>query len=969
MISLTKIMDPLSGYIAKVQKDVSDRQRDRLLANPRVSGAARILSAEDATQAAYINRLTSEINEIKSGLQNMRDGLETVEVAEAAYSDVLSVLDRMLKQVSEAQNAEDFNTALASDPTSFDAIFSSFSDEITEIIANRQVNSQSLIDGTFTNKTFPLWSGETNTTELSLNNIDDTMSSFRTFSALALDGNLQAQISGNKIVAGNTITITATGDPVTFDPLAGESASSLAKRINFLKANSNTDIGVTASVRSSLRLNDLSSAGTLQFRLYSEKQGAAYQTISSVVSDKTDLGAIAIAVNRVSETTGIFAKLGNSNQDIILRDPNGGNIAIRAFDHSVNNATITTSVDRRDGVTDFHLEGEYTNTSGNALFGNTTIGFADTDSAGSIKFDHVGDLTSDNILLATKPNRPNSAGNITIDSNKNVFFGNGSNKTLIGEVDGTHDGVGGNALQINFKQTDDGSVASRTLQFANNAFSNSGDWTAQTSQIKSGTSSLGGIAVPTDSGFLNGSARSGTLNVGLGDSEVDTMSAINVDGTNLIASTITYDTDPNTTAAAIRTAINNLTGTTNFTATGSGSQVVINKASAPSNSSIDVSSSEFSVTTTNITGTVDDDQETITNGSTPFATIVSSGKVTMTVNNATFNKGYAVAKGAAVISDDYVALAKGEKISFDWTAVGQNGDKYDIQAYLVESDGTRAGSNNMISSVSQNKTGSGSASGTVEFEVTSAGDYKLAFITGAYDADGDGDASATATLDNVVISHFSEDMVDIIKERVSFENLNFSASDTNANPQVTVTTVSESGASITDTLAVPSTLAGYALTAGSDQEVFATGEVTLLSDKSFSVGQANSSNSGTTFWDVAIPPVPNLKLLGTSSSIGTETSLTLDNASERVAFAIKNVIDYRDKYLSPFKERFDFGEFDNSNYMDSLTTTKADAIDPQEAANLTQKTAKMIISDEIQKLLLKAGNASADDVYDLIKFT
>ena len=49
----------------------------------------------------------------------------------------------------------------------------------------------------------------------------------------------------------------------------------------------------------------------------------------------------------------------------------------------------------------------------------------------------------------------------------------------------------------------------------------------------------------------------------------------------------------NTTAAAIRTAINNRTGTTNFTATGSGSQVVINKASAPSNSNITVSS-EFS---------------------------------------------------------------------------------------------------------------------------------------------------------------------------------------------------------------------------------------------------------------------------------------------------------------------------------------------------------------------------------------
>ena len=65
----------------------------------------------------------------------------------------------------------------------------------------------------------------------------------------------------------------------------------------------------------------------------------------------------------------------------------------------------------------------------------------------------------------------------------------------------------------------------------------------------------------------------------------DTLSSIIVDSTNLIASSIPY-TDNNTTAAAIRTAINNRTGTTNFTATGSGSQIVINKASAPSNSNI-----------------------------------------------------------------------------------------------------------------------------------------------------------------------------------------------------------------------------------------------------------------------------------------------------------------------------------------------------------------------------------------------
>lgn len=969
MISLTKIIDPLAGYIAKVQKDVSDRDKERQQANPRISGAARLLSAEQANQAAYVNRLTAEINEIKSGLRNMRDGLGAVEVADSAYNDVLNILDKMQTKVTNAQRAEDLNTAVSSDSTSLATALSSYNAEINSVVTNRQFNSQNLIDGTFTNRVFPLWSGETNSPSISLEDIEDTMSSHRTFSALALDGDLQAQISGNSVSAGKTISIDVEGDAVSFDQLAGESASSLAARINLLKARQSTDIGVSASVRSSLRLNDLSSAGTLEFRLYSEKQGTGYQSLSSiVVSDKTDLSAIASAVNGVSDKTGVFAKMGNSNQDIILRDPNGGNIAIRAFDHSVTNATITTSVDRRDGLTDFALSGEDTNTSNAALYGTTSVGFADSDSAGSVKFDHVGNLTSDNILLATKTGNANSAGNITIDASKNIYFGNGSDKTLIGEVDSTHNGIGGNALQINFKQTDDSSLASRTLQFANNTFASSGDWTSQTSQIKSGVNSLGSIAVPTDSGFLNSSARSGTLTVNSGTND-DTISAITVDGTNLIASTITY-VDNTTTAAAIRTAINNRSGTTSFTATGSGAEVIINKANAPSNSNINLTKSDGFVTSkTNIVSSVDEDQESITNASSPFATSISSGKVTMTVSNATTDKGYSIIKGAALISDDYVAFAKGEKISFDWTAVGQNSDKYDIQAYLVSADGTRAGSNNIITSVGQNKTGSGSASGTATFEVTSAGDYKFAFITGAYDADGDGDASATATLDNVVVSHFSENMVDIIKNRVTFENLSFSASASNSNPQVTVATTSQDGSTTTDTLAVPPTLAGYALTAGSDQEIFATGEVTIISAKAFSVTQQDASNNGSTFWDVATPSVASLKLLSGAASIGTENSLTLDNASERVALAIKNVTDYKDKYLAAVRSMFDFGDFNTSNYLDSLNTTKASTLEPVDAINLTQKTAEMIISDEISKLLAKAGNASADDVYALIKST
>ena len=95
----------------------------------------------------------------------------------------------------------------------------------------------------------------------------------------------------------------------------------------------------------------------------------------------------------------------------------------------------------------------------------------------------------------------------------------------------------------------------------------------------------------------------------------------------------------------------------------------------------------------------------------------------------------------------------------------------------------------------------------------------------------------------------------------------------------------------------------------------------------------------------------------------------MDNASERVQLAIKNVTAYKESYLSGLRDLFDFGEFDTSNYLDSLNTSKAATIDATMAVNLSKKTADMIIADEIQNLLAKAGNAAADDVYALIKST
>ena len=80
-----------------------------------------------------------------------------------------------------------------------------------------------------------MWSTQSNVPSISIENIEDTMASYRTFSALALAGELNSNIDGTNIAVNKTISITGSNGTNTFDQIGGESASSLAARINLLE--------------------------------------------------------------------------------------------------------------------------------------------------------------------------------------------------------------------------------------------------------------------------------------------------------------------------------------------------------------------------------------------------------------------------------------------------------------------------------------------------------------------------------------------------------------------------------------------------------------------------------------------------------------------------------------------------------------------------------------------------------------
>jgi flagellin len=141
------------------------------------------------------------------------------------------------------------------------------------------------------------------------------------------------------------------------------------------------------------------------------------------------------------------------------------------------------------------------------------------------------------------------------------------------------------------------------------------------------------------------------------------------------------------------------------------------------------------------------------------------------VVNTPAGKG-GVVHGPAIVSNSSVTLGPGDRVSFDWKAVGGS-DAYDVMAYLINvNDGNKE--------VMLNQTGT--APGTAGFQtnwanisysIQNSGTYRFAFVSGTWDATGGQAAGASLYVDNIQISvvnpmNFSAPQIQSIKSKLTF---------------------------------------------------------------------------------------------------------------------------------------------------------------------------------------------------------
>jgi|GEM_PF-57193 len=199
-------------------------------------------------------------------------------------------------------------------------------DDFTITITNNGANSSVSTGGVSAIDGSPLTIGA---------NLELTVSDGTT---VALDGIEQKIFAdANTLAAANnlsaqTITINGTSGPLALAIASGASAKTIATSINATTENT----GVSAQATTQLQISNLSNDGSVAFALTADNTSAVNISASITTTDFTNLMD---AINDVSGTTGVVAKLDGADNILKLTNAAGSDIGIENFTHSASGAS------------------------------------------------------------------------------------------------------------------------------------------------------------------------------------------------------------------------------------------------------------------------------------------------------------------------------------------------------------------------------------------------------------------------------------------------------------------------------------------------------------------------------------------------------------------------------------------------------------------------------------------------------
>ncbi|MBZ9666004.1 flagellin [Pseudomonas sp. LMG 31766] len=286
----------------------------------RLSTGFRINSAKDDAAGLQIsNRLTSQINGLGVATRNANDGISLAQTAEGALQQSTGILQRMRDLALQAANGSNGATERAA----LQGEVSQLQQELNRISDTTSFGGRKILDGSFGSQSFQVGANAYETISVSIGSaatdrigINRVTTSGAAGSAIASGAAFSATSGSAYTSTGFSITSKLSDGAEAIALTASGSASEVAKAIN---AKSDTT-GVTANARTVATLGGFATSGTISFSLYganSKTVETDKSTVSAVVSDVTDLQALADAINKETGKTGISAVSKGSTIELV----------------------------------------------------------------------------------------------------------------------------------------------------------------------------------------------------------------------------------------------------------------------------------------------------------------------------------------------------------------------------------------------------------------------------------------------------------------------------------------------------------------------------------------------------------------------------------------------------------------------------------------------------------------------------
>ena len=325
------------------QRNLTRSQSGLDVALQRLSSGLRINSAkDDAAGLAISNRFTAQIRGLNQAVRNANDGISLSQTAEGALAETGELLQRMRELSIQSANGSQSGTERAA----LQAEVSQLQQEINRIAETTTFGGRKLLDGTFGTESFQVGSNANETISISIANSRATAIGANT---VASSGDINAAVTAGATAPANNVdaqslTIAGNLGSSTISIAAGATGDQIASQVEAVSAG--TGVTMTARTTASFAIT-AGATGTVSMTIGSRSGSTNYTaSISVLVTNTTDLSALADAINASSAASGVTATSNGGTLSLVNEE--GRDIFIQ--DYNNTNATKTATLTGASGA-------------------------------------------------------------------------------------------------------------------------------------------------------------------------------------------------------------------------------------------------------------------------------------------------------------------------------------------------------------------------------------------------------------------------------------------------------------------------------------------------------------------------------------------------------------------------------------------------------------------------------------------